>query len=87
MANIHYVEGRNYLGKGICSVTSILKGFSELQSLGPTFRFLTWQPSLTFLVLESQQGKLQTQAEWKAESWSLPLPQAVACLSSRMPQL
>lgn len=53
MANIHYVEGRNYLGKGIRGVTSILKGFSELQSLGPTFRFLTWQPSLTFLVLES----------------------------------
>lgn len=48
MANVHDAEGRSYSGKGIRGATSILKGFSELQSSGPTFRFLIWQPSLTF---------------------------------------
>ena len=48
MANVHDAEGRSYSGKGIRGATSILKGFSELQSSRPTLRFLIWQPSLTF---------------------------------------
>lgn len=68
------MEGRNYLGKGIHSVTSILKGFSKAAVLSPAFRFLTGQPSsLTFWFL-TPTTQSSRQVDWEAESQHLPLP-------------
>lgn len=78
-------RGKELLGKGIRSVTSILQSFSAAV-LGTVIQTLDLAAlSLTFLVPESQSGKLQTQAEWKAEFWRLPLPQAPSPLLKEAP--
>lgn len=75
------MEGRNYLGKGIQSVASILKVSQSCSPLYPAFRHMIEQPSLPFLVLESHQGKLNqfSRPRWAERQRLDRLPLSIGC--------